>query len=279
MIDKTTIKNNKHKNYLIKSKYMDYKFIRLQLYNTVGELLSLVSFLGGNSYDNFMKINDFSQINDSDVYLLKTVKNITDNLIKLHEFVDKYTINELKCVDFSCNDLSKQEEEYLCEKKISLNYYSSELDDIRTMFINKYDEIKNKIMSSTYYFDSNYKMSPHEINFSIGLYLPAYLCCEVTEREYFGYIMKLILLPSDYKLFRNMLNIFYDNQIKYPSYIKGKFEFVDTFDEDRYRYKKIIVYDKFYDKNNDSKPIEDFERTDIISKYDLIQEYIRQNNL
>ena len=91
--------------------------------------------------------------------------------------------------------------------------------------------------------------------------------------------MKLILKPMDFYLFRNMLNIFYDTYMDYNNYIKGKFEFVETFDEDKYQYKKMIVENKFYNSNDDLIPIEDFERSDIVSKYDLIQQFIFKQNI
>lgn len=103
--------------------------------------------------------------------------------------------------------------------------------------------------------------------------------CEVTEREYLGYMLKMILSIDDYKLFRNAFNIFYDDYYNYTGYIRGKFKFVDTFDYSKYDHQIKIAYNEFYLDEFDLKPIEDFERKDIESKYILIQEFIKRNNL
>lgn len=57
-------------------------------------------------------------------------------------------------------------------------------------------------------------------------------------------------------------------------YIKGKFKFVETFDKDKYEYITKVAHNEFYPDELYSKPVEDFERKDIVSKYELIQKYI-----
>jgi len=111
------------------------------------------------------------------------------------------------------------------------------------------------------------------------LYYSVNSACEVQQREKLGYILKMLLSEYDWKLFRNAFHLFYDDEFGYPDYIKGKYKFVETFDENKYDYKTKIVHNEFYPDEFDSEPIEKFERSDIVSKYDLIQKYIKDNNL
>jgi len=65
--------------------------------------------------------------------------------------------------------------------------------------------------------------------------------CEVTERERLGYVEKMLLNDYEYKLIRNTLHLFYDIEFAYDKYVKGKFKFVETFDEDKYDYVTNVV--------------------------------------
>jgi len=56
-------------------------------------------------------------------------------------------------------------------------------------------------------------------------------------------------------------------------YIKGKYKFVETFDENKHDYRTKIVHNKFYPDEFDFIPVENFERKDIKSKFDLILLY------
>ena len=79
----------------------------------------------------------------------------------------------------------------------------------------------------------------------------------------------------------NTFHLFCDEFFNYSVYnIKGKYKFVETFDENKYDYKTKIVHNKFYPDKFDLESIEKFERKDIVSKYDLIIQLTgKQNNL
>lgn len=89
----------------------------------------------------------------------------------------------------------------------------------------------------------------------------------------------MLLREHEWKLLRNAFYLFYDNFYDYSDYIKGKYKFVETFDDNKYDYKTVIAHNEFYPDEFDLEPIEKFERKDIVSKYELIQQFIKENNL
>ena len=68
--------------------------------------------------------------------------------------------------------------------------------------------------------------------------------------------------------------LYYDIDMGYYDYVKGKYKFVETLDENKYEYVTKVVHNEFYPEEFNSKPIEDFERNDIVCKYNQIQKYI-----
>ena len=272
--------NLKTKKYILKCSMIDYTLMRLELFDVLNSLLNNIDFI--NDEDNIykeLKKNKFENIID-------IFKDINDDITKLYNLSKKYNINDLKCIDFNCQQLSSQEINYINESidkddnfNSNLLYYKEELQKIKSILIDDLDKIKSKISCEKFYNDPEYKFTKDEFNFTILLYYPIKSACEVYQREKLGYVLKMLLNYHDWKLFRNAFNLFYDNFFNYSDYVKGKFKFVETFDEDKYDYKKKIVHNKFYPDEFDSKPIEDFERFDVVSKYDLIVKYIEKNNL
>ena len=101
------------------------------------------------------------------------------------------------------------------------------------------------------------------------------------EREKFGYVMKLILSDYEYKLVKNIFTYLYDERTDYNGYIRGKWKYVETYNEREDDYTTEYVEERFYDDDLDNEPTEYFEeKYDLYnSKYNEIQEFITKNNI
>ena len=270
----------KTKKYILKCSNMDYVDLRFKLYNVLNSFSSSINYINGELFFyKDLKKNNFDEI-------IELFKDINNDIIKLHNFSKTYKLNDLKCIDYNCEKLSDKETNYISSSvdedfnfDFNLNYYKNELKKIKSILIDDLDKIKSKILCEKFYYDSEYKLTNEEFNFTVLLYYMVESACEVSEREKLGYKLKMLLSDNDWKLFRNAFHLFYDNEFDYPNYIKGKYKFVETFDENKYDYRTKIVHNEFYPDDFDSKPVEDFERKDIFSKYDLIQQFIKDNNL
>lgn len=280
------ISNNlNRKKYIIKCYNMDYNKLRFELYQIINELEFYFAILIDDDYNSDEHFfEDLKNNNFKDYVVFFDQFYVFIN--KLIEFAKLYKIDDLKCVDYSCEKLSDNENNYIkqltdddSEYYDNLSNYKNKLNKIKSNLVDNINEIKSKIQCSKFYYDPEYKLTNDEYNFTVLLYYVVNSACEVSDRENLGYVLKMLLSEYDWKLFRNAFNIFYDNFFNYPNYIKGKFKFVETFDEDKYDYRTKIVYNEFYPDEYDLKPIEDFERKDIYSKYKLIQQFIKQNNL
>ena len=261
----------KKKKYIIKCKNMDYQKLRLEFYDSVA---NLKYYLGDYAESNILK--DIKKKNIS-VDILKEINIVYIGINKLHDLSKKYSINDLKCIDYECVDFSLDEINYFknnndCNESLYKHFF----DFMKCRFIDKIDKIKNNLACSEFYFNSDYKLTDEEINYTLFLYYAVYSSCEVNEREQLGYVIKILLNDYEYKLIRNALNIFYDNDNDYPDYIKGKYKIIETFDENKYDYVTKIVHNEFYPDSFDLEPVEKFEKKNIISKYDYFQELIKQ---
>ena len=259
---------------------MDYVDLRFKLYDVLNSLSSSINYIDDElSFYKDLKKNYFNEI-------IELFKDINDDIIKLHIFSKTYKLNDLKCIDFNCEILSDKETNYFSSSvdedfnfDYNSNYYKNELKKIKSNLIDNLDTIKSKILSEKFYYDPNYILTENEFNFTVLLYYVVESACEVSEREKLGYVLKMLLNENDWKLFRNAFYLFYDDFFGYPNYIKGKYKFIETFDENKYDYKTKIVHNEFYPNEFDLEPVEKFERKDIFSKYDLIQQFIKDNNL
>lgn len=268
---------------------MDYKKLRFELYNIFNSLSLYFDIMCDDKelYTNLKKQNYAS--------IISFAQHIYKYVNALHIMASQYKLNDFKCIDFNCdnfcddeiryfngeyNEKEKDDEEDDDETETENNFdynkcmYMESINKIKSIFIDDIDKIKNKVINFKFYGDASYKLNDEELNFTVLLYYNIWTACEITERERLGYVLKMLLSDYEYKLFRNAFYLYYDIDMGYPDYIKGKFKFVETFDEDKYEYITKVAHNEFYPDELDSKPVEDFERKDIVSKYELIQKYI-----
>ena len=277
-INKINEINLNKKKYIFKCCNMNYDKLRFELYEILNDLLvNVLIIVDDNSFYKDLKKNNFQEsINFfNDFY-------ITIN--KLHDFSKKYNLNILKYIDYNCINLCKDEINYINNYideddnyEDNLQNYKDDILKIKTNLIDNIDKIKLDLLQSKFYYDSNYKLTTDEFNYTILLYYVVDSACELSQREKLGYVLKMLLNDYEYKLFRNAFNIFYDISIGYDDYIKGNFKFVKTFDEDKFDYITKVVYNEFYPDEYNNLPIEYFEKKNIVSKYDKIQEIIKKN--
>jgi hypothetical protein len=300
ILNETSLKTKK---YILKCSLMDYNKIRFELFEILTDLSTYFEMIiNDNTIYKDLKKNNFNKYIDF-------FKNIHQCIQKYYNFLKKYCIGDLKCIDFNCSILNIDEINYFTtnddnddnddnnkiddnviidndnHKKYKIHFdnekknYIEYIYQINDIFIKKIDEIKHKLNHSTFYFDPKYKLTSDEFNFTVLLYYSISSACEVDQRERLGYVLKMLLSDNDWKLFRNALNLFYDDFFNYSGYIKGKYKFVETFDEDKYDYITKITHNEFYPDEFDLEPIEKFVKVGIVSKYDLIIQYIKENNL
>jgi hypothetical protein len=277
ILNKTNLKNKK---YIIVCSYMNYTKLRLELYDIINSLSNDIDYIIDDiSLYKDLKYNKFDNIID-------LFKDMQDNITKLHNFSKKYNINDLKYIDFVFNELTGEETNYIndlmdedSDFNSNLLYYKDNLEKIKINLIDNIDTIKSKILCGKFYNNPEYKLTENEFNFTFLLYYSINSACEVIEREKLGYILKMLLSEYDWKLFRNAFHLFYDDFFNYMGYIKGKYKFVETFDENKYDYQTKIVHNEYYPDEFDLEPIEKFERKNIESKYELIQQYIKEINV
>ncbi len=253
------ISNLKNKKYIIKCKLMDYQKLRLELYDSIGTLkYFLEDYAESTSLKDILK-------KKIEPYILEDINEFYVLIKKSHDLSKKYKINDLKCIDYECVDFSIDEKKYFendCDESIYKHFF----EFMKHRIINDIDEIKNNLSCSKFYFNSDYKLTDEEFNYTLFLYIAVCASCEVNEREKLGYIIKILLNDYEYKLIRNALNIFYDDEYGYSDYIKGKYKIVETFDENKYDYKTKIVHNEFYPDSFDLEPVEKFEKKNIVSK-------------
>jgi hypothetical protein len=254
---------------------MDYNKIRFELYKTLKTLSwHLDVIIDDKSIYTDLRKNNLQEI-------VCFSNEFYTNINLLHKLSTKYKIDDFKCIDFECVELSNEEIIYVNNNSINKslkakNSYVEGVKKINNIFVSKIDKIKKMVLESKFYFDNNYKLSSDEFNFTVLLYYNVWLSCEVTQREKLGYVLKMLLCEYDYKLFRNAFNLFFDIHAGYPDYIKGEFKFVKTFDENKYEYMIKPVHNEFYPDEYKLKPVEDFERRNIFSKYEQIQQLIQE---
>lgn len=289
IVNKTNLKTKK---YIIKCIHMDYKKLRFELQNIFSSLSWYFNVICDDK-ELFisLKNNNFETITIFSKHVYKYIN-------ALHTLAQDYKLDDFQCIDFNCNDFCDNENKYFngeidseidieidseIDNEIDFNYnkyeYMEKIHKIKSIFIDNIDIIKNKVINSKFYGDNSYKLTNKELNFTVLLYYNVWTACEITEREKLGYVLKMLLNEYDYKLFRNALNLYYDVDMGYSDYIKGKFKFVETFDEDKYEYITKLVHNEFYPDDFDLKPVEYFERKDIDSKYKSIQKYIIEQNI
>ena len=248
---------------------MDYQKLRLELYDSIG---TLKYFLEDYAESNILKNLKKKNISED---ILKDINNFYVLIKKSHDLSIKYNINDLKCVDYECVDFSIDEKKYF-ENDCDESVYKHFFEFMKHRFIDDIDEIKNNLSCSKFYFNSDYKLTNEEFNYTLFLYTVIYGSCEINDREQLGYVIKILLNDYEYKLIRNALNIFYDDDSGYSDYIKGKYKIVETFNENNYDYETKIVHNEFYPDSFDLEPVEKFEKKNIVSKYDYFQELIKQ---
>jgi len=239
---------------------MNYVYLKLELYDVLNSLLNNINYI----FDDLSVYNDLKKNNYNDI--IQLFKDINQDIIKLHKFSKIYKINDLTCIDFNCEKLSNEEINYissLVDEDFNFDYnlsnYKNNLQKIKSILIDDLDNIKSKILCKKFYFDHEYKLTENEFNFTFLLcFLISYCVAEVSDREKLGYILKMLLSDYDWKLFRNAFYLFYDDFNDYPDYIKGKYKFVETFDEDKYDYRTKIVHNEFYPDEFDLEPVEKF---------------------
>jgi hypothetical protein len=276
--DYLILSNIKTKKYLIK---YNMDIIKFDLASILIILKSRFNNLMRQQYNEniLLNCNNVDNINNEN---LISIKHLYEIIPKIYEFTNKYNYENLKNINYKCHVITNEENIYIKEKLNGDIYsYKNELELFERNCINHCDEIFNKYKNSKFYSNPNYILSDNEILSSMIIHFVIEKLFDVDEREKFGYLIKIILNEYDYNLFRNALALFYDVDDCYNEYIRGKFKFVETFDEDDYEYKTKIATDYFYSHENDKLPTEYFEDDYKLysSKYNELQQIIKDKNI
>jgi hypothetical protein len=242
--------NLKTKKYILKCSMIDYTKLRFKIY----KIYFYLNYYFNTLYDNDNNNNLYKNLkNNNFIEYIGYCNKFYHTIIQIHELSKLYKLDDLMCIDFNCEKLSNEEISYISSLvdedfnfDYNLIYYKNNLQKIKSILMDNLDKIKSKILYKKFYFDPEYKLTEDEFNFTILLYYSVSCACEVSDREKLGYILKMLLSEYDWKLFRNAFNLFYDDFNDYPDYIKGKYKFVETFDEDKYDYRTKIVHNEFY---------------------------------
>ena len=279
------IKINKY-NIKYNMDIIDFKLkftsLLMSLYSNVGNIFRF----GDDILINHDNINNIENKN------LSYIKNLYIDIQHVYDITNEYQHEDLKKINYM--NITDKEYEYIKNKldnntdEYIKNKLDNDIDDYKCMtylfyhnclkyYNEKYETLKN----NKFYSNPNYTLTENEIKSSIIFNYIINKIFEIDEREKFGYLIKIILNEYDYNLFRNALAIFYDVDDCYNEYIRGKFKFADTFDEEDYEYKTKIVTDYFYNPNNDKLPTEYFEDDYKLynSKYDELQQIIKDKNI
>lgn len=146
----------------------DYTKIRFELFEILTDLsMYFEMIINDDTIYNDLKKNRFNDY-------INFYNNIQRCIQNYHIFLKKYSINDLKCIDFKCTTFNVDEQNYIKATfnentdyeenfKNTSKYYINYINDIYNTFVIKIDEIKCKIYSSEYYFEPVYKLSEHGI--------------------------------------------------------------------------------------------------------------------
>ena len=283
--------NIKTKNYCVISNKMDYKKIRLELFICTSQLEFYLHNIYIDADDVYNELVENKLGNDSTNYVAGFIYWFN----KLKEFTSKYDIRVLKCLNYSPNknELANLELDYFIYKNMLseqntenpillpkpwasdvsdwyFQNYIESLDFFKYRVVDKFDKYFGRLGSKKFYSNQLYILTPSEEFFSVIFSDVVNISMELKNREYTGYILKIILCPHDYDIIRNVLAIYFDEHMSYPEYIKGIIRQIRTFDENSFEYvDKMVVNDGAYSEF-DSMPVEDFEEEGIKSKHKLI---------
>jgi hypothetical protein len=255
---------------------MDDETLRLELSILLFNLRKATNYII-SYFENFL-VDDykFTDIDDIDVinYFYHSIKN-------LHIFCNKYSYDDLIKIDFNCKIINELEINFINKKHTinnCFNYdrYKHELDFFNSRCIYAVDKNIKYLKKN-----NNIELSKHDILFSLIFYYIIDSEITIDERENFGYAIKLLLEKKEHNLVRNILTSLYDTYNDYNGYIRKRWQYVETFDEQRYEYKTKYVINPFYDDYLNDKPTELFEKKYNLynSKYNEIQEFITKNNI
>jgi hypothetical protein len=274
--DYLTFDNFKIKKYSI---YYNMDIINLKI-----EFITLLMLLHYNMYDIFSNVNNIlenhNNVNNIENKNLLFIKKIYNAIYEIHKFTEKYNYEDLKKIDYK--NITNKEYEFIKNNlNDDINGYKNEFELFKYNCFDDYEEKLNALKNNKFYSNPNYILSNNELKSSIIFNYIINKIFEINERENFGYLIKVILNEYDYNLFRNCLSIFYDVNNGYNEYIRGKFKYVETFDEDDYEYKTKCVIDYFYNHNNDNIKTEEFEDDYKLysSKYDEFVKIISDKNI
>jgi hypothetical protein len=254
---------------------MDYTNLRLELSIVLKNLRTSMGYIKGHTkkiFKNHNKINN-------NIRNIEVINYFYHRINDLHKFSNKYMLSDIVKIDFECVNLSDDEKNFinknmLVDNTYNIERYKEELHLFNRWFIDGINEDIEKIKSII-------TLTEHEILFSLMWYYLINLMVSLDEREKFGYVMKLILNNYEYKLVKNIFTCLYDDVNDYNGYIRGKWKFVETYNEREDDYTTEYVEERFYDDDLDNEPTEYFEeKYDLYnSKYNEIQEFITKNNI
>jgi hypothetical protein len=225
---------------------MDIRFI---MFDAILKMMSSNNHFLDNIFEvyNHLKVNILTD--NTCVYTIK----LFDNLKKIYTFCQTYSIDVLRNIDYKCDALNNIEKEYVRRNKT----YIPTIQKFYWMFVNKLNDNINKIKTTKFYGDANYKLSECEIFYTL---LIAFIFnCDEFQREYLGYIHKMIFNDHDFNLIRNAWALFVDDN-GYNRLIRNHHKYVTTFDEDQFKYVEKLVYNKHYDEISDVMSTEQFEQ-------------------
>jgi hypothetical protein len=221
-------------------------------------------------------LSNFNNINNISTKTLLLLHNFYSNIEKLYILTNTYTFDDFKNINYKCINLNTKEHEYITNNlNNNIRKYNDEFSFFEHNCINRFDKLINDYNNSKFYGNTKHKITNSEIMSSIILNYIFETTINITERETFGYLIKVILNEYDYSLCRNALFVGYDIS-EYNEMIRGKIKFVNTFDEDEYDYTIKIVNNIYYNDENTFEPIEKFEKhfNFYNSKYNELQNII-----
>jgi hypothetical protein len=266
--------------YILNNKYIYYimndETLRLELSTLLFNLRKATNYINGYS-ENFL-IDDYDLLNTDDIIV---INNFYNYINILHIFCNKYNYDDLIKIDFDCKTINEMEINFINNKHatyscFNVDNYKKELYFFKSRCIKG---INNEIKQLKQ--NNNIKLIENDILFSLIFYYIIDSEITIDERENFGYVIKLLLDEKEHKLVRNILTCLYDTRSDYNGFIRKRWQYVETFDEQKYEYKTKYVVNPFYNDDLNNKPTELFEKKYNLynSKYNEIQKFININNI
>ena len=253
---------------------MDYKKIRYEIYCLINSLTHALS-LFHNIHMYKMDKTFFENISNgiiNDTMLIQ-INHLYAIIKKIHDFCNKYTIDILKCIDYTCMELSEEEN---TNKSFDIQNYKQFMLNFKRYVLDNLDETLNVLVINPIYptdlQDKNI-LSQEDLFYSV--LIRNYVTIGFLDKEKYIYNLKMSLPTKEYELIRNVLYHFDDEEL-YFYYLIGLYKF-ELNDKNEYHIIECTDF-TYYKSTLGNKTAKDFEKK-YESKYEEINKQLLDRGL